>query len=245
VDGKPAGAWGDVSLFSFGEGKIGDVGNGGALLCDDAELAREVEAELEALPPWSERVARLRDQWTELYWSLHQYEASNPQLASVYPSLLHTYGELTAYTLPGFDWPPLASALSSLDSNLGHRLAMSALYDEYFRFTQVRTLTRPRGSVIWRYPLLVAAKDRDALLQHLWDNDIHASRWYPSLAPMLSVLAPTIEIHSLPGTDRLAAEIINLPVDHTVDADAVKQTAEAIQAYYYQNSFHHKGTKKS
>ena len=245
VDGRPAGAWGDMSLFSFGEGKIVDAGNGGAFLCDDAELTRKVTLELDALPPWSRHTGQLRDQWTELYWLLHQYEAENPALASIYPMLFRIYGELTAYQLPAADWDPLASVLSSLDSNLGHRLAMSALYDEYLRFTQVRTLPRPGGSVIWRYPLLVAAKDRDALLQHLWDNDIHASRWYPSLGPMLSALAPTNEMLPLPGADRLGAEIINLPVDHTVDADAVKQTAEAIQAYYYQNSFHHKGTKKS
>ncbi len=233
VDDRPAGAWGDLSLFSFSEGKIVDVGNGGAFLCDDFELAKKIKAELDALPPWSDPLAQLRNQWTELYWLLHQYEEVNPQLATVYPMLYRIYGDLTCYQLPGFSWNPLVESLSALESNLRRRLEMATLYDEYFRFVKVQTLPRPKGHVMWRYPLLVSPADRDSLLDALWENGILASRWYPSLRPMLSALAPAIEKQTLPGADRLGAAIINLPVDHTVDEEAIKRTVQIVQGFFH------------
>ncbi len=232
VDDRPAGAWGDLSLFSFGEGKIVDVGNGGAFLCDDAELAQRMQTELDALPPWSDPLAQLRNQWTELYWLLHQYEEANPQLAVLYPALYRIYGDVTRYRLPAFDWTPLANSLAALETNLRHRLEMAVLYDEYCRYVQVQTLPRSAGDVMWRYPLLVAPADRDSLLDALWENGILASRWYPSLSPMLSALAPEFGKQSSPGADRLGAAIINLPVDHTVDEDAIRRTVQVIQTFF-------------
>jgi dTDP-4-amino-4,6-dideoxygalactose transaminase len=52
ADGKPAGAWGDVSVYSFGTGKIVDHGVGGAILADDIRLALEIERIITTLPEW-------------------------------------------------------------------------------------------------------------------------------------------------------------------------------------------------
>ena len=234
VDDRPAGSWGDMSLFSFGEGKIVDVGTGGAFLCDDSELARKVQVGLDGLPLWSNHLEQLRDQWTELYWLLHQYEEANSQLATMYPMLFRIFGDITRYQLPASGLDPLIKLLSALEPNLDHRLEMASLYDEYFRVMQVRTLMRSKGHVIWRYPLLVSPEDRDALLQVLWENGILASRWYPSLSSMLSALSPTIGKQTTPGADRLGAEIINLPVDHPVDGETIKRTAETVQVYFHE-----------
>lgn len=237
VDGRPAGSWGDVSVFSFGAGKIVDAGNGGAVVCDDTELARKIESELDALPPWNARIEQSWEQWSELYWLLHQYEATKPQLAAMYPQLYHLFGDITRYQLPASYWdalPPSLAARVELRNNLSHRSEMACLYDEYFRFAQVRTLARPQGHILWRYPLLVAREDRDGLLKALWENNILASRWYPSLSRMLGAVDPSVERPATPGADQLGAEIINLPVDQTADEEAVKRTAQIAQNYFHQ-----------
>lgn len=232
VDDRPAGSWGDLSLFSFGDGKIVDVGTGGAFLCDDPELARAVQIELDQLPAWSSRIELLWNQWSELYWLLHQYEGENPELATVYPTLFQIFGGITRYQLPDVNGERLVTALSSIGMNLNHRLKMASLYDEYFAHMQVQMLQRPRGHVVWRYPVLVSPRDRDSLLQVLWENGILASRWYPSLEVMLSSLAPALGKQTAPGADQLAAEIINLPVDQSVDEDSIKKTVEIFQGYF-------------
>lgn len=234
VDGRPAGSWGDISLFSFGEGKIVDIGLGGALLTDDTDLAHRVSRALEGLPPWSSALKTLQDQWTELYWLLHQYEEINTQLPEIYPTLYRIYGGITSYRLPPSLWERLTNALVSLESNLNHRRAIASLYDELFQSMPVRTLHRPDGHVLWRYPLLISAEKRNALLEMLWENGILASRWYPSLSIMLAALSPAIEKRAMPGADQLAAEIINLPVDGTVDEELAGRTAGLIRTFLNQ-----------
>lgn len=232
VEDHPAGSWGDVSLFSFGGGKIADVGTGGAFLCDDSELARQVQVELDELPPWSTRIDQLWNQWSELYWLLHQYERENPQLATIYPMLYRIFGDVTRHQMPVSRRDRLDTALSSIRTNLDHRSQMASLYDEYFGPMQVRLMQRPKGHVVWRYPVLVSPSDRDSLLEVLWEEGILATRWYPSLGAMLSSLAPSIGEQALPGADQLGAEIINLPVDQSADEESVRKTVGLFQGYF-------------
>ncbi len=254
VDGKPAGAWGDASIFSFGHGKIVDTEIGGAFLTDDAKLAAEVEKILASVDAWSDHHADLTNQWNAIYWALHQFEAENPRLAEIYPKLFEIYGELVAYSLPAqlttsfqvpspthwrgdlgvrFQGNILTSALENLPANLKHRAKIAAIYDELRESCPVWTLERPAGSILWRYPLLVSARHRDDLLQHLWENGVHdATRWYPPLRHMLAALGPDLPPQATPGADRLGAEIINLTLDSRVGESEARKTARIVREYF-------------
>lgn len=256
VDGRPAGAWGDASVFSFGHGKIVDAEIGGAFLADDARLAAEVERILSGVPAWSDHHADLTNQWNAIYWALHQFEAENPRLGEIYPKLYEIYGELVAY---GFqrsavsgqqniknathgrrgtetrDKNRLTSELENLDANLEHRAKIAAIYDELRETCPAWTLERPEGAILWRYPLLVSERHRDHLLQHLWENGVHdATRWYPPLRHMLAALRPDLPPQETPGADRLGAEIINLTVDSRVGEGDAREMVAIIQDYFNQ-----------
>jgi len=215
-DGKPAGVWGDVSIFSFGAGKIADAGNGGALLTDDAALAAEIERILAALPLWSNQLERLNRQWLEIYWALHQFESENVRLAEVYPMLFSIYGSITQYRLPESAAQRLRNELLNLDDQLARRAALARLYDQSLAALSaapVRLFER-QFSTLWRYPLLVSKGQRNPLLERLWSEGIfEATRWYPSLQPMRNALAPNLPLTATPATDQLSEEIINLPLD--------------------------------
>jgi dTDP-4-amino-4,6-dideoxygalactose transaminase len=234
VDGRPAGAWGDVALFSFGPGKIADVGNGGALVTDDRALAQAIEAELASLPAWTPALDALQDQWLQIYWALHQFEAINPRLPALYPSLYEAFSAITAYRLPDYPYADLATALEALPANLAHRAEMASLYRQSLSsLPGLRALDEPPGSIYWRYPLRVESGQRDSLLQHLWAEGFHeVTRWYPSLRYMLSTLTPEPCFDQTPGADTLGDEIVNLPVDAEVDAGAAMRLSAAIRGYF-------------
>lgn len=220
VEDKPAGAWGDAAIFSFGLGKTADNELGGAFLTDDFALMAEVERILAAAPMWDDNLLALTEEWHSAYWELHQHE---PDSASQYPVYFERCGALTAYRLPADYWRDLPELLTNLPENLAHRERLSSLYHEL--------LASPMGGGLWRYPLLVPPAQRNRLLQHLWDNEVDATRWYPSLRPMLSALAPQISILPTPHTNALADSIINLPLDLSVDEDTVRRTADLIQRF--------------
>jgi dTDP-4-amino-4,6-dideoxygalactose transaminase len=236
VDGKPAGAWGDVSIFSFGLGKIADNQLGGAVLTDDDRLAADIDKLLAELPLWDDSRMALTNQWNAIYWALHQYEADNPRLTELYPALYSIFGELTGYQLPDSYWDDLPGLLRDLPANLTHRAMMAAVYDETLHDLPLRTLPRSEGSILWRYPLLVDAERRDELLQYLWENGVQdATRWYPSLRYMTAALAPEIQQPPTPNADALGASIINLRLDPGVDRSYAQRTVKLIQTYFDEN----------
>ena len=220
ADGRPAGSWGDVSIFSFGLGKIADNQLGGVMLTDDDVLTKEIGRLLAEMPPWDDDLMALTNQWNAIYWALHQYEADNPQLPQLYPALYELYGGLTAYRLPSDDWDDLPELLNGLPANLEHRAKLAARYDELLNLTpqpplrqqrggamqepsqSVWTLPRPKGSILWKYPLLVMPEHRNELLQYLWENGIQdATRWYPSLRTMTVALTPDVSQPPTPNAD--------------------------------------------
>lgn len=239
VDGKPAGSWGDASIFSFGLGKIADNQVGGALLTDDPLLAREASRLLAEAPLWDDHLMALTNQWNGLYWPLHHYELQNPRLLDLYPQLFALYGDLTVYQLAADDWADLPVLLRVLPQNLAHRSHLASLYDSQLGITNqtsdtpfLTPLARPTGSILWRYPLLVKPELRDDLLGCLWEQGIHdATRWYPSLRPMTITLAPQITQPETPIADLLGASIINLPLDDTTDEHNVHRITQAIHTF--------------
>jgi hypothetical protein len=50
---------------------------------------------------------------------------------------------------------------------------------------------------------------------------------------MLFSLAPAIGKQTSPGADQLAAEIINLPVDQSVDEETIKKTDGIVRGYFH------------
>jgi dTDP-4-amino-4,6-dideoxygalactose transaminase len=258
VDGRSAGAWGDVSVFSFGLGKIADNQVGGAVMTDDDRLAADIERLLAEMPVWNDGLMGLTNQWNALYWALHQYESDNPRLLDLYPTLYSLYSDLTSYRLPLDEWRDVPDMLHNLPANLEHRAAMAAVYDSYLSPNYplplgpsplhgegeqiksnfetgipLKTLDRREQSILWRYPLLVEADVRDDLLHYLWDNGISdATRWYPPLRYMTAALAPNVPQPPTPNADALGASIINLRVDPGIDRAYAERTAHIIQAFF-------------
>ncbi|MBN8638773.1 MAG: DegT/DnrJ/EryC1/StrS aminotransferase family protein, partial [Anaerolineae bacterium] len=94
------GSWGDASIFSFGSGKLVDVGYRGALLCSDAELTAEIKRHVEPLPLYADHIAELEKQWLTIYWATHQFETENIPISSLYPTLFQIYRNITLYNAP-------------------------------------------------------------------------------------------------------------------------------------------------
>ncbi len=233
VDGRAAGSWGDASVLSFGSGKIIDIGSGGALVSDDPTFSRSVEKELVKLPMWSNRYEELNWQWLEIYWAFHQFEEVNKDLLELYPRLYQIYNLLTEFQMPAPYWDRLLEPLQSLPSNLDRRKKMASILESRLEELPIRRLYMPKGSILWKYPLLVPPDDRNQLLEYLWQNEIGlTTRWYPSIRIMLGALKTQTAAQGTPGADRLSAEIINLCIDSNVDISDTKRTANVIRDYF-------------
>jgi len=224
------GSWGDVSVFSFGDGKIVDVGLRGALLCNEPELATEIKQILASLPMFDDHIESLEQQWLAIYWATHQYEEQNPQIAELYPKLFEMYQAITLYNAPTQSFTSLATRFSegSLRSDQEYRLKIASVYHPLID-SVFSTLSQNEDQVMWRYPLLVPSEIRDDLFQHLLGRFYDVTRWYPSLQPMARALRPDIQQPSTPYADEFCRQIINLPLND--GADPPQRIIAAITQY--------------
>jgi dTDP-4-amino-4,6-dideoxygalactose transaminase len=230
VEGRPAGGWGDAAMLSFGLGKVVDHQLGGALVTDDSVLAREVRRLLDNAPPLDDDLLRLANQWHGLYWPLHQYESSTPGLLDLYPRLFDLYGAITVYQLADSDWAGLAERLDALPAGRERRLRLAEGYDAGLAGLPVTRFERPAEAMLWKYPVLVEAGQRDDVLEALWAAGQHeVTRWYPSLRPMARALAPDVDQPPTPQAGRLGAMIVNLPLHPGVEAAQVEAICAVIR----------------
>ncbi len=219
------GSWGDAAIFSFGTGKIVDVGLRGALLCNDAAFAAEIKRLLSLLPVIDERIAALEKQWLTLYWATHQFESENIPISSLYPTLFQIFRDITLYIAPTHNYRELYDALvnhlpssaNASTSGAVRRVEDALAYDVLIDNGLFRTLPRFADQGLWRYPLLVPAEVRGDLFDYLQARRLDVTRWYPSLQPMVGALCPDIVQPPTPSADEFCAQILNLPLNQLSD----------------------------
>lgn len=226
---RKIGSWGDCSIFSFGAGKIIDIGWRGALLCSDAALAGEIRRWLAPLPLFDEGLEALQDQWSDIYWATHQHEADNPRIAELYPKLFDLYQPITLYNASAQGFAALASRFHTLPSALEHRLRYTRTYEQIVD-SVFRALAHTDAEGLWRFPLLVPPEIRDDLFRHLLGRFYDVTRWYPSLQSMARALRPDLQQPATPHAGDFARRIINLPL-HERSGEPRELLAQAISLY--------------
>jgi len=217
---RPVGSTGIASVLSFGAGKPLTLDHGGAVLTDDAPLARALRALDAALPAFStdaqDRIDVLGRQHTRLY-NAHfgvDLPAQVPTFRSAAlaerASFLHRYNPAKA--------PALWHALPTLGERVAQRWAhLQALHTliEPLLGDGLQWLPPTPGSVPWRYNLLVGDggtghEARHTLMRRLHSAGLQASSWHP---PASDFLAEQPAQH--PVATRIGQQILNLWLDDT------------------------------
>ena len=208
---EKAGAIGSVGCFSFFPSKnLGGIGDGGMVVCQDADLAKKIELlrnhgaypkyyhkmvggnfRLDAIQAAALRVKlRYLDQW-------HRGRAAN---AARYNSLFAQAGLSDKVTPP------------------------AAVYG---------TLDLPADSnchIYNQYVLRVA--DRDGLIRHLTENTVGCEVYYPVPLHKQECLGKEAETWSMPEAEKAARETIALPIYPELTEAMQSYIVETIKKYY-------------
>ncbi len=231
VNAQPAGSFGSVSIVSFGAGKIIDAGGGGAVLTDDKELYQALLGYDSQLPHYEDsfrhRISELGSYHTQLYNKVYlarQYDRL-PSLflrraLSVGPSFLQSFPvelEVDVY-----------QKLKELPTLIRNRLDNAQyLYDALCEFEDIgiHAVTFPKGSVPWRFNLLID-RGRDELLRSLLDGQLRISSWYPSIDLFFERRSQShVET---PVSDDISSRILNIWVNESVNKSYLREISQRI-----------------
>lgn len=217
VGNRPVGSFGIASVVSFGSGKPISLGHGGAILTDDLELYREIQAIDKRLPGFTAKAEQAIDELSAAHTRLYNGHYGRDLAEHVEPFrqkalaakqfFLHRFNDALS--------SQLSAALEMLSQEIDLRWAnwtllsqalISALGD------RVQILTPPPGSVPWRLNLLTYC--RDEVMRALHGQGLHASSWHP---PVSEFFGNSGMVYSHVVAERIGKEILNLWITEPFD----------------------------
>jgi len=206
--GRPVGSLGDVTCFSFDPIKNITCGEGGAVATDDDAIARAV--------------VRLR------CLGIEPGSRSPPGRPAPHPYTVTSVGY--RYHLSDINAAVGLSQLERAGEIRARKVAVVAAYDSAFAgLSWLTPFSRPADCFPFNYVVRVAGGGaRDALMQHLARHGVGSGVHYPP-----NHLQPAFARYhvSLPVTERLADEILTLPLSAAMTGAEVATVIDAIHAF--------------
>jgi dTDP-4-amino-4,6-dideoxygalactose transaminase len=232
-DGRPVGAIGHMSVYSFNKTKILECG-GGALLLRPKGLKQALESELHNNPlepePHTETSALLELSYRNLHHALvtlFRLRAADG-IADLFLRIRGAYEGLYLRSLKNPDL--LARAWQQLPALLEQRHQKAEIYAERLAGGPWQLLNGWRDSrVCWRFSLLVNFPDRLVpFSESIRSDGFHVSNLY---WPVNQFFSPN---DVCPKADTFARRIVNLWADNSVDVNWIEQCSDSLMRHAVQ-----------
>ncbi|CAL9587850.1 MULTISPECIES: DegT/DnrJ/EryC1/StrS family aminotransferase [Streptomyces] len=216
-DGRHAGLHGKGGVLSFFPAKtLGALGDAGAVLTDDAEVAHMVAA-------------------------LRHHGRLGPTLGDF--SAISTETDVPGHNskMDDIQAAVLSAKLTRLDEDIARRAELAAAYTERLRdvpgITRLpRVVERPahegRSAAVF-YVYLIEADDRDRLVAHLTRRGVGTEVYYPTplhLQPCFARLGH--RRGEFPRAEAASARALALPLHPDLDLDEVDRVCATIREFY-------------
>lgn len=226
-DNLTVGSFGDISVFSYGSGKIISAGGGGAAITNDPELSERINSIHKELP--IETDTRTHDEVSLFYKFFYNqlYPDRLEPYRAVFTALLTECGSriLTRHNL-AFD-VLISEGWRGLNTNIQSRLQKAELYKALLKGAEhIKVLEFPAGSAPWRFNLHLDFGLRQFVLKRMLQARDNVSSWYPDISQFLSQGA--YKATSLDNSAWLGRGILNLWVDDCTTPELIQNTCQTL-----------------
>ncbi|HET9952287.1 MAG TPA: DegT/DnrJ/EryC1/StrS family aminotransferase [Candidatus Eisenbacteria bacterium] len=108
----------------------------------------------------------------------------------------------------------------------------AALYREALAGTPVVLPVEPAGAVHTYHQFTIRAPRRDELQRHLKESGIASRIYYPIPVPAQPCFEGAAAVGKYPVSDRLAGEVLSLPIGPELTSESIDRIAGAIRGFY-------------
>lgn len=215
-DGNKLGSFGDVSILSFGAGKILDIGHGGAILTDDEVLFSKILLEYDKLtnvtPKHVKEISLIGKEHTRLY-NL-DFGISFAEYSTEFKQRCLTKKNYYLYRFNDAYQEALTEGLNNLDQLLDKRQENAKYLTTLFKdanLANVKVLEPKFGSAYWRFNIFVD-KYRNELFSYLLRKKYKVSSWQHSVDTLFEE-----KVAQTPVSKWVGKHIINIWVNEDID----------------------------
>ncbi len=219
LKGQRLGSFGDISILSFGQSKIIDIGEGGALLFDDPSLVKKIQKEYCVLPSLKASSAKKYSTlYRNAYYTLAALTRQHPSLSYLYSSFPDIFRDLYLYRkkFPEIFYTKLIKKLSTLEKEIEERRKRAVLYKNLLVHPLIVHPSVVEGAY-WRYSFLVRGSHQYQIATQLRKQGIDVSNWYPAAHRFFELHPP-----HLSNAEYIEDHIFNLWTDSSVPLDRIR-----------------------
>lgn len=227
ASGKKAGSFGDVSVVSFGAGKIIDIDHGGAIMTNNSDLFQEICELDEKLGPLNssmkEEIDRIGSFHTKVYNELY-ISSLLPEKANVFLDYASKgWSAFIARKSEDFSEDRLMKSLKGLSDNLEKRRSNYHEIERKFEDSEeIKMMHFPEGSAIWRAGLFI--HNRDKVLRELLNKGIRISSWHPPAHQFFG-----FDLRGNQSSIEVGDRILNIWVNEDFSSEYLNQIISVIQ----------------
>jgi len=238
-EGAAVGQFGDLAIYSYGAGKIIDVGGGGAAVCGEPEIVEKLTELAENLQELNENAVSELGVFYKFFYNQF-YPARLGEYCKIFTQLLEDIAPklLGRYT-PNLD-EILEVSIANLPANIDQRWKKSKLYQKLLAdIPGLRLLTLPVGSTPWRFNVHLDFPLRQFVLKKMLAEGRAVSSWSPDISRFMqqsNYMATPLE-----NSKWLDEGVLNLWLDSETDEDMIKDTCDRLKSLINEYAQHTKG----
>jgi dTDP-4-amino-4,6-dideoxygalactose transaminase len=222
--GKPLGSFGEFSVLSFGHTKIIDVGEGGAILFDEAKYQSQIDQEYKKLPERAKSHAKLQEHYSQAYYHLATLYRSNKSFGRLYYAFAHIFKDLYLYRSRSTGIiPKFIKELPRLSGIVAKRRERAQWYQQFLNHPRIVHPHYRWEGVCWRYSFLVKSDNQQELAETIRKKGIHVSNWYPPVHELYCLQPPQMK-----NAEFIGRHIFNLWVDPRYSRRDVKRISDVV-----------------
>ena len=220
--GKAVGSWGDLSILSFGNTKLLNLGLGGAVLTDDLSIFEKLKKEEKLLPDFPPNFSELVKTWKKTYYSLKELSEINENLNELFKPLPNIFKPMYLFNRKLINYEDIYKKIFDIKKLAIERKNKNNIYMKTLDHKLIKKVDYQDGAVPWRFIFTVPSKIRNELTYVLRENGIDVSNWYPSLYKWYDGNKNNTYKNLLNGV-KFENEVINLWVDESITKKQIKE----------------------
>lgn len=182
IESGKLGSFGDVSIFSFGSGKIIEAGHGGSIQTDDKKLFEKIKEEYLKLPKYNnKKIEKLSKLHRLIYYKLYYLGIKYPRLNILNYIYVYFFKNYYLYRLEERYLKLLSDGLKKFNQNKKDRISLINSYlDELKNLSNIKSpKLNNRENILSRLTVVVDKSEK--VSKEIRDKNISSNTMYPML----------------------------------------------------------------
>ena len=223
------GSFGDVSIFSFGNGKIIEVGHGGSIQTNDEKLMENIKKEYNKLPKYNEvEIDKLSKLHRKIYYKLYYLGLKYPKLNILNLVYVYFFKNYYLYQLEEKYLKNIYEKLSAFEKIKKERIKNIEFYIQNLKDKKNIKLSilHNKENILSRFTIVI--NHSEEISAKIRKHNIPSNTMYPMLVDRFKL---SFNKNEYKNSYKLKVKLLNLWTNN-IDNKQIKVTINILKGYF-------------